>query len=390
MSVEFSTVKGKDRKKKRVEVTIEPDPISYDSKSDDLLFQIVEDKNDKQEDINDKEDDKNDRMEEVDDNATTITVINNGISATDNGNDNDNDVNDLDKTVNGNSMVQENGNEVRNLLPEGLPEMPLQPMHSVQSIKPVAEIPAQIVEVHNDSDNATDFTSSGLTSGIASGFMNTPQIKENVQYFDSYVNNGINIIDPTTYSPMVYVVDNQKMVYSNGYPFVYDVNVQQKKSSLPYAYVSRNSYDKPDFNIVQNKLKLYNYWIETNNIRQTEMNIIKMFGAENVYNTKSLFFRKKNSYMGEKVILVSKTPQKPYKFINRINRTFSKERRTVKSVLGDYIISPDCLFIILAERSIDYICNNYFRYHKDERMRIDTLIRSFKSKFTCITDSDIN
>lgn len=211
------------------------------------------------------------------------------------------------------------------------------------------------------------------------------------QYYNAYVNNGINIIEPSTYSPMVYVVDNQKMVYSNDYTFVYDINNQpQKKKSLPYAYVSRNSFEKPDFNIFQNKLKLYNYWIETSNIKQTEFKIIQMFGAENIFNTKSLFFRKKNSYMGEKVILISKIPQKPYKFINRINRTFSKERRTIKSVLGDYILSPDCLFIILAERSIEYICNNYYRYHKNERTRIETLINSFKSKFTCITENDIN
>ena len=115
-----------------------------------------------------------------------------------------------------------------------------------------------------------------------------------------------------------------------------------------------------------------------------------MFGSENIYVTKSLFFRKKSSYMGEKVILVNKLPQKPFKFINRINRTFTTERRSVKSVLGDYIISPDCLFIVLAERSIDYICNNYYRYHKNERVKIETLVKSFKTKFTCINEADID
>ena len=255
------------------------------------------------------------------------------------------------------------------VLPDGLPEMPI----GMEMNEPN----------ENTSDNAVDFSNSALNVSRETSTCS--------QYFNTYVNNGINVIDPSTYSPMVYVVDNQKMVYSNGYPFIYDVNNQpQKKSSLPYAYVSRNSFDKPDFNISQNKLKLYNYWIETSNIKQTELQIIQMFGAENIFNTKSLFFRKKNSYMGEKIILISKIPQKPYKFINRINRTFSKERRTIKSVLGDYIISPDCLFIILAERSIEYICNNYYRYHKNERTRIETLINSFKSKFTCITESDIN
>ena len=209
-------------------------------------------------------------------------------------------------------------------------------------------------------------------------------------YQDPYYNSVINIVDPSTYSPMVYVVDNQKMVYSGNYPVVYDAGSPvQKKSSLPYAYVSRSSFTKPDFSIAQNKLKLYNYWIETTNPRKVETDIIAMFGAENIYTTKSLFFRKKNSYTGEKVILVSKVPQKPYKFINRINRTFSAEKRTVKSVLGDYIISPDCLFIVIAEKSIEYICNNYYRYHKNEKIKIDTLISSFRQKFTCISDREM-
>ena len=205
-----------------------------------------------------------------------------------------------------------------------------------------------------------------------------------------YMNDGINIIDPSVYSPMVYVVEGNKMMYPNNYPFVYDAsNKIRKNSSLPYAYISRNSFVKPDFNIVQNKLKLYNYWIETTNPKHTESQIVEMFGSENIYVTKSLFFRKKSSYMGEKVILISKLPQKPFKFINRINRTFTQERRSIKSVLGDYIISPDCMFIVLAERSIDYICNNYYRYHKNERLKIETLINSFKKKFTCINETDI-
>ena len=218
----------------------------------------------------------------------------------------------------------------------------------------------------------------------------TMDVYENNQFCNVYVNEGINIIDPTAYSPMVYVVEGNKMIYSNSYPFVYDsTNKIRKNSSLPYAYISRNSFVKPDFNIAQNKLKLYNYWIETTNPKHLESQIVEMFGSENIYVTKSLFFRKKNSYMGEKVILISKLPQKPFKFINRINRTFTSDRRTIKSVLGDYIISPDCLFIVLAERSIDYICNNYYRYHKSERLKIETLTKSFKEKFTCINESEM-
>ena len=212
----------------------------------------------------------------------------------------------------------------------------------------------------------------------------------NHQLFNSFTNEGINVIDPITYSPMVYVLNENKMVYPNSYPYVYDSCLGiRKNSSLPYAYVSRDSSVKPDFNIAQNKLKLYNYWIETTNPRTVEENIVNMFGIENIYKTKSLFFRKKNSYMGEKVILIDKLPQKPFKFINRINRTFSKEKRTVKSVLGDYIISPDCIFIVLAERSVDYICNNYYRYHKTEKLKIETLLTSFREKFTCVDEDEM-
>lgn len=225
-------------------------------------------------------------------------------------------------------------------------------------------------------------------------FFSAPYNQNQMMPYDQqnfvYMNDGINIIDPSVYSPMVYVVEGNKMMYPSNYPFVYDSsNKIRKNSSLPYAYISRNSFVKPDFNIVQNKLKLYNYWIETTNPKHTESQIVEMFGSENIYVTKSLFFRKKSSYMGEKVILISKLPQKPFKFINRINRTFTQERRSIKSVLGDYIISPDCMFIVLAERSIDYICNNYYRYHKNERLKIETLINSFKKKFTCINETDI-
>ena len=248
----------------------------------------------------------------------------------------------------------------------------------------------------NQFDQVQDYTQSYSTQQFfGQQYQSENQMMESYEqsqtFCNVYVNDGINIIDPSSYSPMVYVVEGNKMIYSNNYPFVYDsVNRIKKNSSLPYAYISRNSFAKPDFNIVQNKLKLYNYWIETTNPKHIESQIIEMFGSENIYVTKSLFFRKKSSYMGEKVILISKLPQKPFKFINRINRTFTKERRTIKSVLGDYIISPDCLFIILAERSIDYICNNYYRYHKSERLKIETLIKSFKKKFTCINENDIN
>lgn len=214
---------------------------------------------------------------------------------------------------------------------------------------------------------------------------------QNNQFYNSYINEGINIIDPNVYSPMVYIVDQNKMVYSdNSYPYVYNIDNKFKKNSiLPYAYISRNSAVKPDFDIKQNKLKLYNYWINTTNPKKIQNDIIKMFGIENIYITKSLFFRKKNSYTGEKVILINKLPQKPYKFVNRLNRTLSNDRRTIKSVLGDYVISPDCIFIILAEKSIDYICNNYLRYHKEDAIKINTLINSIKGKFTCIDENEI-
>lgn len=216
--------------------------------------------------------------------------------------------------------------------------------------------------------------------------------QNNNQYYNSYINDGINIIEPSIYSPMVYIIDQNKMLYSDtNYSYIYNIDNQEKKNSiLPYAYVSRNSTIKPDFDIRQNKLKLYNYWINTNNPKLAQNYFIKLFGIENIYITKSLFFRKKNSYMGEKVVLISKLPQKPYKFLTKLNRTVSNDRRTVKSVLGDYVVSPDCIFIILAEKSIDYICNNYLRYHKEDSIKINNLLKSIKLKFTCISDSDLD
>jgi len=262
----------------------------------------------------------------------------------------------------------------------------------------------------NSNNNSNEISNSSISNNdlnIYNTYNDNREINHNIQFnqncfnvifqsnpmnvpYNMYNNNNINIIDPNSYSPMIYGMDNQKLYYSNNLNrYIYNINQIEKNKILPYAYISRNGVDKPNFNIIQNKLKLYNYWIETNDPRYIENEIINMFGIQNIYITKSLFFRKKDSYMGEKVILVNKIPQKPYKFVNRINRTFSKERRTIKSTLGDYIISPDCLFIVLADKSIEYICNNYFRYHKMEEMKIETLINSFKSKFTCIKDKDI-
>lgn len=221
-------------------------------------------------------------------------------------------------------------------------------------------------------------------NGFINNLINENNMKE--EFYD-YQNQGINIIDFNNYSPMVYMMDQNKIIYSdNSYKYIYDI---KKNNSLPYTYIAKNSTIKPNFDIKQSKLKLYNYWIITNSPKLIENKIINLFGIQNVYITKSLFFRKKNSYMGEKVILISKIPQKPYKFINRLNRTVSNDKRTVKSVLGDYIISPDCIFIIIAEKSIDYICNNYLRYHKEDSLKINSLINSMKKKFTCISDNDI-
>ena len=212
----------------------------------------------------------------------------------------------------------------------------------------------------------------------------------NQQSFLNSFNQGINIIDSNVYSPMVYLFDENKIIYSdNNNNYVYNLDTKEKKNILPYTYVNRNSIIKPHFDIKQNKLKLYNYWIITSNIKKVQNDLIKMFGIENIYITKSLFFRKKNSYMGEKVILINKIPQKPYKFINRLNKNISIDKRTVKSVLGDYIISPDCIIIILSEKSIDYICNNYFRYHKEDSIKIKALNKSIKNKFTCLEDNEM-
>ena len=249
---------------------------------------------------------------------------------------------------------------------------------------------------HSGSNSNTDNQTSDKMEEVPINF-DQEEDNEQVQdiYSNSYVlngssiNSGINIIDPGIYSPMIYLFDDNKIIYSdNNNNYVYNINTKEKKNILPYTYVGRNSVTKPYFEIRQNKLKLYNYWITTDDARKVQNDLIKMFGAENIFITKSLFFRKKNSYMGEKVILISKIPQKPYKFINRLNRSISTDKRTVKSVLGDYIISPDCIFIILSERSIDYICNNYLRYHKEDSVKISALNKSIKSKFTFIDDNE--
>ena len=57
--------------------------------------------------------------------------------------------------------------------------------------------------------------------------------------------------------------------------------------------------------------------------------------------------------------------------------------------ISDDYISSDCIFIILSEKTIDYICNNYLRYHKEDSVKINALNKSIKSKFTFLDDNEL-
>ena len=159
--------------------------------------------------------------------------------------------------------------------------------------------------------------------------------------------------------------------------------------ALPYMFVSKDSITNIGFEVRQTKMKLYNYWITTADGARIEREIIRLLGRENVYSTKSFFFKKNNSYSGQKTVLITQIPQRPYKFLNKLNRKMSRDIRTVKSVNGDYVISCDCVLIIISVYTIDYICSNYYKYHKGEADQIRTLERSLKSKFTCMMPNDL-
>jgi len=200
--------------------------------------------------------------------------------------------------------------------------------------------------------------------------------------------NSYQTISNSSYKPLIYVLDKE-----NKLPSLNDLDNNNKSIEtiqlLPYAFIKRDEIIQINFDIRQNKLKLYNYWIQTNNPLLTKNIILNMFGYRNVYITNSFFFKKSNSYSGQKVILINKTPQRPYKFLNKLNRRLSVDKRTVKSVIGDYLISSDCILIILSNSTLDYICNSYYRYHKNEAFQISTLLNSLKSKFTCLDSNSL-
>ena len=246
-----------------------------------------------------------------------------------------------------------------------------------------------------------------------SGFVNRIDYNDDVQVNEpSYVMEP-RLISPQSYSPIVYpfnqttTITSDQLTAMNLPSFgtialgsysglklpVLGESVSNKRPhvtyTLPYLFVNKDSITDINFNIRQTKMKLYNYWITTDDYMRVKTDIINMFGSDDVYVTKSFFFKKSNSYTGQRVILITQIPQRPYKFINKLNRKMSSEKRTVKSVNGDYLISCDCLLIILSNYSIDYICSNYYKYHKNEAVQIDTVMKSLKKKFTCIDGKEL-
>ena len=231
-----------------------------------------------------------------------------------------------------------------------------------------------------------------------SGFMNA------CDYTDTFADE-INcpseprMLNPQSYSPIIYALNQPK--YDTNIHLTYAADMtrtlpvggsrasQKKTRTLPYLFVNKDSITDITFGVYQSKLRLYNYWITTDDAARVKTAIINMFGADDIYVTKSFFFKKSNSYSGQRIILITQIPQRPYKFINKLNRKMARDKRTVKSVNGDYLISCDCVVIILSTYSIDYICSNYYKYHKNEATQIETLMTSLKSKFTCADGKDL-
>lgn len=281
----------------------------------------------------------------------------------------------------------------------------------------------------NDHNTADDNHLEGITPTVPAVISPTPMVESNemlamnMQYPTGFINNQDytenysqdwnvttepRLLNPMNYSPIIYTVNqiNSKETVSNSNDYQYynpqipskpiktnnSNNKSNKKSlniRLPYMFVNKDDVANIGFGIQQNKLHWYNYWITTEDSARVTASVVQMFGRENVYITKSFFFKKNNSYDGERVILITQIPQRPYKFINKLNRKMSFDKRTVKSVNGDYLISRDCIFIIISNYSVDYICSNYYKYHKNEGEQIQTLMKSLKRKFTYMDIKDI-
>lgn len=242
-----------------------------------------------------------------------------------------------------------------------------------------------------------------------SGFVNRPDYNESVPPSEpaAYVMEP-RLLNPQSYSPIIYALSQptvsdhlttmsvqsfRTMVPSDAALQGIGESVSRRKAhascTLPYLFVNKDSITDIHFAIRQNKMKLYNYWITTDDCARVKTAIVNMFGPDDIYVTKSFFFKKSNSYAGQRVILITQIPQRPYKFINKLNRKMSTEKRTVKSVNGDYLISCDCLLVILSNYSIDYICSNYYKYHKNEAAQIETVMKSLKAKFTCLDGKEL-
>lgn len=242
-----------------------------------------------------------------------------------------------------------------------------------------------------------------------SGFVNRPDYNESVPPSEpaAYVMEP-RLLNPQSYSPIIYALSQptvsdhlttmsvqsfRTMVPSDAALQGIGESVSHRKAhascTLPYLFVNKDSITDIHFAIRQNKMKLYNYWITTDDCARVKTAIVNMFGPDDIYVTKSFFFKKSNSYAGQRVILITQIPQRPYKFINKLNRKMSTEKRTVKSVNGDYLISCDCLLVILSNYSIDYICSNYYKYHKNEAAQIETVMKSLKAKFTCLDGKEL-
>lgn len=158
--------------------------------------------------------------------------------------------------------------------------------------------------------------------------------------------------------------------------------VNNKDFEIFYEYYRIKKHEFPRVQLFGNNGKNENFWILTNKPKDFIDKFTKLYNNNEIYITNSYFSRSFTDYRGQKIILLTKIPKCPYKFLNKLNNCINSNGRILPSCRYSLIISNQVIIIILSDKSLDYINDSFLRYNKSEESNSRSLLSDIRNKFT--------
>lgn len=159
-------------------------------------------------------------------------------------------------------------------------------------------------------------------------------------------------------------------------------NKEIKELEIFYEYYRIKKHEFPQVQLFGTNGKNENFWILTNKPKDFIDKFTKLYNINEIYITNSYFSRAFTDYRGQKIILLTKIPKCPYKFLNKLNNCINSNGRVLPSCRYSLIISNQVIIIILSDKSLDYINDSFLRYNKSEESNSRLLLSDLRNKFT--------